>query len=251
MDEQNLDIYGHEPIPWSRALRQLEAHARDLTYHTPHRPDVVVAARDAAEVSRVLAYANAKRIPVVPFGAGTSLEGHTIPVRGGIVLELSGLGGIAIDAGDLQATVGAGPHPVLEEIVLARMLRDRGNLQCVCGLDGIDDHHIGLQLLRLRKDPLHASFGEEKNIRRAGDQHAVAQHANPQRRIDVAPLIENRGLVSAPIAIGVFEDDDPVALRPKPRLGPLPIVRPLTNPNPSPGIHIDITRIDQHRLGRE
>ena len=27
MDEQNLDIYGHEPIPWSRALRQLEAQA--------------------------------------------------------------------------------------------------------------------------------------------------------------------------------------------------------------------------------
>jgi hypothetical protein len=28
MDEQNLDIYGHEPIPWSRALEQLEAYAR-------------------------------------------------------------------------------------------------------------------------------------------------------------------------------------------------------------------------------
>jgi hypothetical protein len=29
MDEQNLDIYGHEPIPWSRALKQLEAQARE------------------------------------------------------------------------------------------------------------------------------------------------------------------------------------------------------------------------------
>ena len=29
MDEQNLDIYGHEPIPWSRALQQLEAQARE------------------------------------------------------------------------------------------------------------------------------------------------------------------------------------------------------------------------------
>jgi hypothetical protein len=29
MDEQNLDIYGHEPIPWSRALEQLEAQARE------------------------------------------------------------------------------------------------------------------------------------------------------------------------------------------------------------------------------
>src|SRR5882672_7506661 len=29
MDEQNLDIYGHDPIPWSRALEQLEAQARE------------------------------------------------------------------------------------------------------------------------------------------------------------------------------------------------------------------------------
>ena len=29
MHEQNLDIYGHEPIPWSRALKQLEAQARE------------------------------------------------------------------------------------------------------------------------------------------------------------------------------------------------------------------------------
>lgn len=29
MDEQNLDVYGHEPIPWSRALKQLEAQARE------------------------------------------------------------------------------------------------------------------------------------------------------------------------------------------------------------------------------
>jgi pyridoxine/pyridoxamine 5'-phosphate oxidase len=29
MDEQNLDIYGHDPIPWSRALQQLEAQSRE------------------------------------------------------------------------------------------------------------------------------------------------------------------------------------------------------------------------------
>jgi D-lactate dehydrogenase (cytochrome) len=87
----------------------LEAHARDLTYHAPHRPDVVVSARSTEEVSRVLAFANANRIPVVPFGAGTSLEGHTIPVRGGIVLELSRLDSIvAVRPEDLQATVQAG-----------------------------------------------------------------------------------------------------------------------------------------------
>ncbi|MHB8642861.1 MAG: FAD-binding oxidoreductase [Gaiellaceae bacterium] len=87
----------------------LNAHSRDLTYHAPHRPDVVVAARSVDEVSRVLAYANRERIPVVPFGAGTSLEGHTIPVHGGIVLDVSRLSDIvAMRPADLQATVQAG-----------------------------------------------------------------------------------------------------------------------------------------------
>jgi len=87
----------------------LDAHSRDLTYHAPHRPDAVVAAHSTDEVARVLAYANDRGIPVVPFGAGTSLEGHTIPVRGGIVLELAAMDAIvAMRAGDLQATVQAG-----------------------------------------------------------------------------------------------------------------------------------------------
>jgi D-lactate dehydrogenase (cytochrome) len=87
----------------------LDAHSHDLTYHAPHRPDVVVAAGNVDEVSRVLAYANRARIPVVPFGAGTSLEGHTIPVHGGIVLDVTRLNAIvAIHPADLQATVQAG-----------------------------------------------------------------------------------------------------------------------------------------------
>jgi D-lactate dehydrogenase (cytochrome) len=87
----------------------LDAHSRDLTYHAPRRPDAVVLPRSTEEVSRVLAYANAERVPVVPFGAGTSLEGHTIPVRGGIVLDLSRLDEIVeLRPADLQATVQAG-----------------------------------------------------------------------------------------------------------------------------------------------
>jgi D-lactate dehydrogenase (cytochrome) len=87
----------------------LDAHAGDLSYHAPHRPDVVVLARSTEEVARVLAYADAERVPVVPFGAGTSLEGHTIPVRGGIVLDLSRLDAIVeMRPADLQATVQAG-----------------------------------------------------------------------------------------------------------------------------------------------
>ena len=100
----------------------LEAHAGDLSYHAPHRPDVVVFPETAAEVAAVLSFASSAGVPVVPFGAGTSLEGHVIPLRGGISLDLTRMNTIvALRPHDLTATVqpgvtrsqleaAAGPH---------------------------------------------------------------------------------------------------------------------------------------------
>jgi D-lactate dehydrogenase (cytochrome) len=100
----------------------LDQHAGDLSYHPPHRPDVVVFPESAAEVSAVLAYAHEHRVPVVPFGAGTSLEGHVIPLHGGISLDLTRMTAIlALRPDDLTVTVqpgvtrsqleaAAGPH---------------------------------------------------------------------------------------------------------------------------------------------
>ena len=114
------------PTPASRVLRdELEAalgadrvtdgdsardlHARDLTFHPAHLPDLVVYAATTDDVAKVLAIASAHRVPVTPFAAGTSLEGHVIPVHGGISLDLSGLTGtLEISPGDLTATVSAG-----------------------------------------------------------------------------------------------------------------------------------------------
>ena len=57
----------------------------------------------------VLAYANAAGVPVVAFGAGTSLEGHVIPLHGGISLDLTRMNAIvAVRPDDLTATVQAG-----------------------------------------------------------------------------------------------------------------------------------------------
>ena len=67
----------------------LEQHGKDESYHEPHLPDVVVFPKTSEEISKVLAFANENRIPVVPFGLGTSLEGHIIPYNGGISLDLS------------------------------------------------------------------------------------------------------------------------------------------------------------------
>jgi len=87
----------------------LDQHAGDLSYHEPHRPDVVVFPESAEEVAAVLAHANERGIAVVPFGAGTSLEGHVIPLRGGISLDLTRMNRVvAVRPEDLTATVEAG-----------------------------------------------------------------------------------------------------------------------------------------------
>jgi D-lactate dehydrogenase (cytochrome) len=87
----------------------LDQHAADFSHHHAHRPDVVVFAESTEEVSAVLAYADTARIPVVPFGAGSSLEGHVIPIAGGISLDLTRMSRIlALRPDDLTATVQAG-----------------------------------------------------------------------------------------------------------------------------------------------
>jgi D-lactate dehydrogenase (cytochrome) len=86
-----------------------DLHGVDLSFHTPHRPDLVVYATSTTEVARVLAVADRHGIPVTPFGAGTSLEGHVIPVHGGISLDLTRLDRILeLSPANLTATVQAG-----------------------------------------------------------------------------------------------------------------------------------------------
>ena len=86
-----------------------DLHAGDITFHRPRRPDVVVYATTTEDVSAVLALADERRIPVTPFGAGSSLEGHVIPVEGGISLDLTRMDRVLdISPADLTATVQAG-----------------------------------------------------------------------------------------------------------------------------------------------
>ncbi len=86
-----------------------DLHASDLSFHPPHRPDLVVYPGSTEEVARALAIADELRVPVTPFGVGTSLEGHVIPVHGGISLDLSRLDRVLeISPENLTATVQAG-----------------------------------------------------------------------------------------------------------------------------------------------
>jgi D-lactate dehydrogenase (cytochrome) len=76
-----------ERITTNAGLREHHSHGQDT--QPPVMPDAVAFVESSEEVAKLLALCHAGRIPVVPFGAGTSLEGHVTPVRGGITIDLS------------------------------------------------------------------------------------------------------------------------------------------------------------------
>ena len=86
-----------------------DQHSRDQSAHPAHLPDAVVWVQSTQEVSDILQYANARGIPVTAWGAGTSIEGNPIPVRGGIVLDFQQMDKILeIHQSDFQVTVQPG-----------------------------------------------------------------------------------------------------------------------------------------------
>jgi D-lactate dehydrogenase (cytochrome) len=93
----------------SDAAAVREHHSHGESYHAPAAPDVVCFPRSTDEVAAILAISARRQIPVVPFGAGTSLEGHVNAIRGGICLDLREMNRVVrVSAEDLDATVEAG-----------------------------------------------------------------------------------------------------------------------------------------------
>jgi D-lactate dehydrogenase (cytochrome) len=87
----------------------LDLHGKDESFHSKRRPDLVIWPLSADEIGQILRMANEARIPVTPWGAGTSLEGNPNPVEGGIVLDLQQMNHILeLRVEDLQACVEAG-----------------------------------------------------------------------------------------------------------------------------------------------
>lgn len=86
-----------------------EQHGRDTTFHPVMPPDAVAFPRTVEEVQRIVTTCARYRVPLVPFGTGTSCEGHIAALRGGISLDTSGLNRIrAVHEADMDATVEAG-----------------------------------------------------------------------------------------------------------------------------------------------
>jgi D-lactate dehydrogenase (cytochrome) len=93
----------------STGTSQREHHSHGESWHTPGEPDVVVYPVSTDEVSQIVRIAARFMAPVVPFGAGSSLEGHVSAVRGGVSIDMTRMNRILrVSADDLDATVEAG-----------------------------------------------------------------------------------------------------------------------------------------------
>ena len=110
-----------ERMTTNAALREQHSHGEDT--NPPVMPDGVAFIETTGEASRLLALCHASRVPVVPFGAGTSLEGHVTPVRGGISLDLSRMTDVLqVNPSDMDCRVQAG----VTRQQLNAHLRDQG-----------------------------------------------------------------------------------------------------------------------------
>jgi len=88
---------------------QREHHSRGESYLPPALPDIVCFPRATEEVSEVLKISARHNLPVVPFGAGTSIEGQVNAIHGGISLDLREMNRIVrFSVEDCDATVEAG-----------------------------------------------------------------------------------------------------------------------------------------------
>ena len=105
----------------SAAVR--EQHGHDESYHATLPPDAVAFAQSTAEVADIMRLAARHGAPVVPFGTGTSLEGHVAAIQGGISIDLGQMNKImAVNEADLDCRVEAG----VTRKQLNEFIRDRG-----------------------------------------------------------------------------------------------------------------------------
>lgn len=93
----------------STALAVREQHGRDESPFDVAPPELVVFCESTDDVAFVVQQADAHAVPVIPFGVGSSLEGHLLAVQGGVSIDLGRMKAIvSLNAEDLTVTVQAG-----------------------------------------------------------------------------------------------------------------------------------------------
>lgn len=105
------------------AAAQREHHSHGESYHAPALPDIVCFPRTTLEVSDIMKISARYGMPVVPFGAGTSVEGQVHAIQGGITLDLREMNKVVrVSVDDCDATVEAG----LTRVQLMKALNNTG-----------------------------------------------------------------------------------------------------------------------------
>ena len=101
----------------------LDDHGRSEAYHASRPPDVVVFPETTREVAEIVKLCASVGLPIVPFGAGTSLEGNAASVMGGVCLDFSRMNRVLeVHAKDMDVVV----QPGITRKQLNAQLRDTG-----------------------------------------------------------------------------------------------------------------------------
>ncbi len=143
----------------------LEHHSRGESWHTAHLPDAVVFPESTNEVKQVVELCNSYQVPIVPFGIGSSLEGHVVPLFAGVSIDFSKMNKILeISPENLYTTVQAGVTRIqLNETIksqgiffpvdpganatLGGMAATRASGTCAVGYGTMKDNVLGMQVV--------------------------------------------------------------------------------------------------------
>jgi FAD/FMN-containing dehydrogenase len=107
----------------SEALTVRERFGKDESFHASVPPDAVVTPHTTEEVSRIVTVCAEHRVPVIPYGTGTALEGHVAALHGGISINLQEMNQVVeLHAEDLDVVV----QPGVTRKQLNNYLRDSG-----------------------------------------------------------------------------------------------------------------------------
>ena len=88
-----------------------EQHGKDASYHPYAASDAVAFAQSTEEVREIVIICARHKVPLIPFGAGTGLEGNVVALRGGVYIDISGMNQILQVSAGSRCDCGSGRNP--------------------------------------------------------------------------------------------------------------------------------------------
>ena len=102
---------------------ELDRHGRGESYHPTRQPDIIITPSSVNDVSTILKFANENRIPIIPFGAGTSVEGHLCALHGGISLDMTKFQDIVLPGEEEEKTTTTTKMMMMRMIMLVYQIQ--------------------------------------------------------------------------------------------------------------------------------